>query len=258
MSDQDNIFNTETKQEQSTQQQATDKSATSDQGEESKGAKTPDVNAIFKDHLSGIVDDKGEPKYNDVYTALEALKHSQEYIKTLQEENKQYKETTKQADTMEEALRKLTANKEQNDSTKSPELDVDKVRGMTLETLKQYEAEKAAAANENAVSQELVKKFGDVEKAKEAYNRKAEELGVDADTLRSLARRSPKAVLSYFNVQANSFDKNVQGSVNTSALKGSQNASEPRKNIMYGSKSGDVVNAWKAAGQAVLKDLENN
>lgn len=218
----------------------------------------PDVNAIFKDHLSSIVDDSGEPKYKDVFTALDALKHTQDYVKTLQEENRQFRESKTQETTMEEALRKLSANKVQNDSTKSPDLDAETVKGMTLETLRQYEAEKTARANEQAVSDALVKKYGDAEKAKAEYAKKAQELGVDTDTFRSLAQRSPKAVLSYFDgAKDQSFDKNLNGSVNTSALGHSQTTQEKPRNIMYGATTGDMVSAWKSAGQSVLNELGN-
>ena len=216
----------------------------------------PDVNAIFKDHLSSIVDDSGEPKYKDVFTALDALKHTQDYVKTLQDENRQFRESQTQNTTMEEALRKLSANKEQNDSTKSPALDADTIKGLSLETIRQYEADKSARANEQAVSDALVKKFGDADKAKAEYASKALELGVDVDTLRSLAQRSPKAVLSYFDVKSTqSFDKNLNGSVNTAALNTNPNQQEKPRNIMYGATTGDMVGAWKSAGQSVLNEL---
>lgn len=252
MSDQDSTIFTDDK-----KTVVTPDDQTGVQDESANKAPKIDLDAMFKDHLSSITDDNGQPKYRDVFTALEALKHTQAHVKTLQEENKTFRESQTQATTMEEALRRLSANKEQNDSTKSPELDAEKLKGMTLETLRQYEAEKSARANEQAVSDALVKKFGDAEKAKAAYATKADELGIDADTLRSLAQRSPKAVLSYFDVkEQRAFDKNLEGSVNTDAFNKTQRTTEAPRNIMYGASSQDVLSAWKAAGQSVLNEFE--
>ena len=44
------------------------------------------VSNPFDDLLNNIKNDSGERKYNSVESALEALKHSQEYIPTLKDE----------------------------------------------------------------------------------------------------------------------------------------------------------------------------
>ena len=47
---------------------------------------TPSSNDQLANLLTGIKNERGEPKYKDVQTALEALRHSQEYIPTLKQE----------------------------------------------------------------------------------------------------------------------------------------------------------------------------
>ena len=47
---------------------------------------TPNQNNLFNDQLDTIKNDKGERKYGTVEQALEALKHSQEFIPSLKED----------------------------------------------------------------------------------------------------------------------------------------------------------------------------
>lgn len=216
-----------------------------------KAQSTIDYNEVFKDHLNNILSDGGEPKYKDVPTALAALKASQEYIRTLEDENRDYKESKVKSETMEEVLQRFTANKDNTkDSTKSSELDVEQLESKFDEWMNQKEKQKAYKTNQQVVSETLVKKFGDVEKGRKAFEDKAKELGLDLETFTSLASTSPKAVLSYFQMSTDSYKPNVQGSVNTDGLK--PTAQQPNiGGVMFGATSEDMVAAWKAAGQAV-------
>ena len=257
MTDQDNDIFDNKDQPKTAEQQTTEKPASSDQE-----PKTPiDYNEVFKDHLTSIIGDNGEPKYKDVPTALAALKASQEYIRTLEGENQTYKTKSVQNETMEEVLQRFAekqspAKKDNTDSTKSRELDVDQLKEKFNEWAQQTDQEKAFKTNQRAVSEALVKQFGDVEKGRKAFEDKARELGLDIDTFTTLAARSPKAVLSYFEISASNTPKfNVQGSVNTDALK-----PQPQKpqigGIMFGASSEEMVAAWKAAGQAVMSQTD--
>ena len=254
VTDQATIFNEpNTKTEQPTQQ-TPDQTVTPDQG-----AKTPDMNEIFADKLAQITNDQGEQKYSNVFTALEALKATQDHVKTLEGENKQLREEHTKAATMDEILQQMTANKDQTVETKTSGFDAESVKGVTRQTLQEIMAEQAAADNQKSVVEQLKKKFGSQEKAEEQYIAKAAELGLSTDVLDNLAASSPKAVLNYFDVKGEvTPNKNVEGSVNTEAFKAHQEKTEAPKNIMYGADSVDIVNAWKAAGQAVQNELENN
>lgn len=225
------------------------KEVASDQEAKTVEHKAPDIDSIFRDKLSAIVDDKGEQKYRDPFTALEALKHSQEYIKTLEEENRIYREKKTQEDTLEEAFNRMSA-KQEPEPTKSEGFDADKVKGMTFEAIQEYERRKQEDANKKAVSDALLQKFGDKEKAIEAYNKKAEELGIDTDTLIALSKKSPKAVLSYFNVEQKAQPNPSRGTVNTSAIKPDQ-SEDIDYTSRYFKSSSPETSKWRAAGESL-------
>lgn len=248
MTDQDTIFNN---------QQQSDQTTTQDQSVETPVK--PDLNQVFAEHLSQIKNENGEPKYSDVFTALNALKHTQDHVKTLEEENRQFREEQIRARTMDDVLQQLTATQDQEVQTKQTVLDAESVKGVTRQTLQEIMAEQAAVENQQKVVRELETKFGSKEKAEQMYLSKAQELGIDPNMFNQLAATSPKAVLNYFDIKGEvTPTKNVEGSVNTEALQANQSAPAPKKNIMYGASSADVLNAWRAAGQAVQNEMETN
>ncbi len=88
MSDQTSVF-AEQSQEPATpaQEQAPQQEQQSQvQQPEQPAAPQPSDN-VFADQLASITNERGEPKYKDLPTALQALKHSQEYIPSLKQEN---------------------------------------------------------------------------------------------------------------------------------------------------------------------------
>lgn len=232
-------------------------------GQEPKGeqsSQSVDYNAIFNDKLSGITNEKGEPKYSDVMTALEALKYTQDHIKTLETENKTLRESKIKAETMEEALERLskTTNTDQStDKTEGKkEIDVEELaRRIVREESEAMSKRSQSTANKAAVSEALVKKFGDSDKASKAFEEKAKGLGVTKDFLISMAETSPKAVLAYFDTVPATVTKNLEGSVSTEMKIGDPN--KPKiSGVMYGASTKDMMSAWNAAREAVLS--ENN
>lgn len=227
-----------------------DQKTTSDQEvKTSTEEKAPDLEAVFNERLKNIVDDKGEQKYKDVFTALEALNHSQRYIKTLEDENKQYKETRVEQDTLEQALQNISAKDNRPEPTKSEGLNAEQIKQMVSSTLMEEKTKETKNINKNHVSEALVQKFGDVEKAKKAYSDKAAELGVDVDMLADLASVSPKAVLAYFDTPKETFSTS-RGSINPQAL-----GTKPQETVDYAArfyKSSDPsISKWKEAGEGL-------
>lgn len=214
-------------------------------------APTVDVNSVFASQLSEIKNEKGEAKYADVATALEALKHSQNHIATLQQENERFRTESTKAATMEEVLAQINTAKpnEQIEQTSSPALGAEDVRNLTVEALREYEATRAAKNNQDQVVEALKKSFGD--KAEEMYNIKAKELGVSVNTLNDLAASSPKAVLAYFSGGSTAPTKNVEGSVSTDALGHNTAPQQPSMKVNIGATNSDLVSAWRAAGKAI-------
>lgn len=236
--------------EQTTETATEETTASPDQGPKAI-PETTQVNTdeLFREHLSSIVNEKGEQKYTNVATALAALKHSQEYVRTLEDENNKYRTEGVKAKTMDEVLQQMkpTTKEEQTVQTSTTELDVEKVRNTTFEAIQQYEAQKLAASNQKAVVDALVGKYKDPAVAEEAFNAKAVELGLTPDVLNNLSATSPKAVLEYFQIKRESSPKIIEGSVNTEALRTTTEPTKVKKNIMYGASTADILDAWRSA-----------
>lgn len=211
-------------------------------------ATQPNLDEVFSEHLSGIKNEAGEQKYGDVVTALSALKHTQQHVKTLEEENERFRLEDVKAKTMDEVLQQIEATKENAAGpTSSSDLDVEKIRNVTFETIQEYEAQQVAANNQTSVVSALVEKFKDQNKAEEAFNLKAAELGLSVKTLNDLAATSPKAVLEYFQISKGSSPKPTEGSVNADALTSVVKPTEVKKSIMFGANSADILSAWRSA-----------
>ncbi len=219
----------------------------------------PDMNQVFGDTLAGIKNESGEQKYKDVFTALTALKHTQEHVRTLEDENNKYRSEGVKAKTMDEVLQQLEATKNtKQEPTSSSELNVDQQREMTFDAkMEVYEAKKAAIVNKKAVSDALIGKFKDTDKAIQAFSSKAQELGLTPEMLQEIAATSPKAVLAYFQDSKEGSLKPIEGSVNTAAMANAHPPVQAKKSIMYGASNADIVAAWQAAGQSVQQENSN-
>lgn len=188
----------------------------------------------FADLLGLIKNERGEPKYKDVQTALEALRHSQEYIPTL----KQEKEATdaklaalaaevERLKNIEQSITQLT--QQQHDAQKTPAAGVteEAVANLVNQTLTQREQAARKAANVSSVVTALTQKLGG-EADKEFY-KKAEELGMTAEQMNNLAAQSPTAVLKLFGLEGNKPQSTpsistVQSTVNTAGLQPQQHS----------------------------------
>lgn len=227
-----------------------DKSAAPDQSAKTS-SNSPDIDAIFKDALDSITDTTGKPKYKDVITALGALKYTQEHIKTLEEENKAFKESKTQTDTVDEALKRMSAKDIPTEKTISEEINAEKIKELAAQTVQELDRGKLKAANKKAVSDALLQKYGDVEKAKQAYKDKASELGINVDMLMSIAETSPKAVLAYFGTTATNTSFSKESRVNTESLSRNTTDKEVDYSKIYTSSNSPALAKW----QEVTKTL---
>ena len=123
--------------------------------------------------------------------------------------------------------------------------------------LKKTEAESIANANIAEVEAKLVAHFGDPAKAQEAYNKAAAEAGVGVGFLNSVAAKSPKALFQLMNLEDTPStipEKVAEGSENLSNL--SPNIGEaPKKSMMYGPSSADLVTHWNEIKADVAKEF---
>ena len=159
---------------------------------------------LFADKLSGIKDVDGNPKYDSVPKALDALDNSQRHISTLENEAKakdseigQLREQVAKHDAVEDVVSRLTANNEQVQATpQSTGLDQEAVQTLVQQALSAERTEGTKKNNLNSVYDILSEKFGD--NARDAIAEKVQELGTTLDKLKTLASENPNLVLALF------------------------------------------------------------
>lgn len=163
-------------------------------------------NNSFADLLGSIKNERGEPKYRDLPTALEALRHSQEFIPQLRSEKERLEqelaEARKEAERLrvvEETVNRFTSAQESGVQKPQPVgLDAEAVANLVSQTLTQREIEAQRKANLSSVVNSLQQSLG--EDAEKIFYSKAKELGMSPETINSLAAQSPVAVLQLFGV----------------------------------------------------------
>lgn len=194
-------------------------------------AQQPEPQNLFADKLAGIVNEKGEPKYKDVDSALTALNASQQFIPQLQSENAQLraelealKGQVANTKSIEETIKGLMGD---TPSQEQPAAETPSASGVVLDEsaildliAKQNQTMKAAETkqqNQAKVNEHLKSVYGD--KAAEVVTAKATELGLTNERLGELASENPALVLNLF-AQAPKTVQPTQTSFNSNAPTG--------------------------------------
>lgn len=181
--------------------QAPTESSTAPQ-EEAQQSPSPD--SLFADQLAQIKNEKGEPKYKDPNTALEALRHSQEYIPQLKSENETLKEKIARLEAeaaerqrIEDQLERFASQRQEPAPQGEAALTPEQVQQMLEQHLTQREQQSLAASNVKKAQEAIVSKYG--EKAADEIRRVSQELGMSPEDMESLAAKSPDAVIRMFS-----------------------------------------------------------
>jgi hypothetical protein len=164
---------------------------------------------MFKDQLEQIKNEQGEPKYKDLATALDGLKHSQEFISTLKQEKS---DTEKELErlrlelekrsSVEDVVSKLMSKPEQQVQTQeqtqeetpsSSGLSEDTVAELVAKVLQQEKQKDNTSANKKKVSDAFQEKFGDNAFAK--FQELAAESNMTVAELEQLSANNPALVL---------------------------------------------------------------
>lgn len=251
-SDQDaSIFNNTV--QQTTEQQTKDSGNTVFPSQESDPLNTL---------LGSIKNEQGQPKYNNPVDALNALKHSQEFIPQLKQENaslrSEIEQLRAQVDKLkgvEEVVERLTSQ-QNNTATPGKVLDENAIADLVQRTLSKREVEAVQKANVTSVVQTLQSQFG--QEAEKAFYGKAQELGMSVQQMNSLAATSPQAVLQLFGVQKRDAGKvntpsAVPSGVNTAGFQPKQDTYIARntKGVTVGATSQEVADELHAAKKMV-------
>lgn len=211
MTDQSSVFeeqNSQTPAPTGQEGQQQQQQAPSQEPQQPAQQPTASSDTVFADQLASIKNDRGEPKYKDLPTALQALQHSQEYIPQLKQENETLKSEVErlkaelgQRESLEETVSRLTAKGESNQPTPQElqGLTPEQVEELLEQRLSEREQRQLAQSNASQVEQAILKKYGD--KARDVVQNKAQEYGMSLSELQQWASKNPKAVLALFDVK---------------------------------------------------------
>jgi hypothetical protein len=208
---------------------------------------TPPTPASPTDLLASIKNENGEPKYKTVEDALKALANSQAFIpqllsekKTVEEELKQLREQAAKQSSIEEVLKKLTANNEEKPKEETPPvsgLSAEAVAELVRKELQAVNSKTQQEKNVAEVNNSLKQKFGD--KAKEVLAAKAAELGSSVEELGELSKKSPAMVLALFNTQKHTVNPTTPSSFNLPRSSAEPELEKPSKSLLLGATSKD-------------------
>jgi hypothetical protein len=168
----------------------------------SGGSNTPPGNSNdqLATLLAQIKNDRGEPKYKSVEDALNALRHSQDYIPQLSDKLRQQEQelaaARASASKIEELERTLAALTQNNKPADPPlpgpsGLSKEEIAELVSSTLSNQQKEAIAKQNLSQVVSTLTQSFGD--KAEEVFYGKAKEVGMSVQEINELAAKSPAA-----------------------------------------------------------------
>lgn len=183
--------------------------------------------------LAGIKNDRGEQKYKSVEDALNALKHSQDYIPQLSDKLRQQEQELAEAKAaaakiteLERTLQSLTQNNTPPASaTPAPAgLSKEEIAELISNTLTTQQKQVVAQENLGKVVSTLTKSFGD--KAEEVFYNKAKELGMSVVEINSLAAKSPQAAFKLLGLDSATPTSTApnSGSINTGGFQPKQDS----------------------------------
>lgn len=218
----------------------------------------------FANQLFAIKNERGEPKYTSLSTALDALKHSQDYIPQLKSQNEQYAaemarlqaELDKRA-SLEEQLAKFTSRPvEPASQTREPEpvqFDENTVQELVQRTLNQERAKTTVAQNLSEVRTALVAKYGD--KAQEEVASRAAALGMTMEQVDAMASSAPKALLQLFSASTQTSTGAPQRStVQLPNGQRQEGVKHPGKSLLRGAKATELTDFMRQIRDEVYKE----
>lgn len=219
---------------------------------------------LFADQLNDIKNDKGEPKYTDVNSALTALQHSQQHISNLESEASQSKEELDQLrqeltkrKSVEDIVKDLTQSDPDDKKVDLPNvsgLDEAKVLDLVNQALGDQSRQTRAEQNLNLVANKLSESYGD--KAKQVIAQVATDTGTTPQGLQELAKASPDLVLRLFDkVEIRSPTNPSQSSTisQTSAPEDNEAPKPDRKILTEGVTNQEAVDFWRKTREHVHK-----
>jgi len=187
-------------------------------------------------------------KYATVEAALDSIPNAQNHINTLEGENAEFQAKLMSNDKLDQVLARLDTSPA---PAAEPTAQPSGISREDLSQLVQHEIASTAKVNlEEAnlvdVKTKLQATYGD--SASEKWNTKAAEAGMTTAQLTALAKVAPQAVLKLIGDIKSTAPAPTPTSegVNLGTV-GDIGDPAPKKNIMYGASTKDLVNEWNAS-----------
>lgn len=198
----------------------------------------PNLADVWVEKLVTITREDGTPKYETVEQALDALKVSQEHIARIERENAELAEKTKENETLQETIKRLSGNMntEEKPAVVTPPanggLSVEAAEELVKKVLDERNAVGTSVSNLKRVNDALIARFGS--KAGEVAQAKAKQLGTTPEKLKALSAENPDLVLELFGTSQSSASPNLS-SVNLDRRPMTQDTIErPAKSLLSG------------------------
>lgn len=209
-----------------------------------EGAAQPVAIAV-PDEVKGLI---GEgKKYATIEAALASIAPAQNHISTLEQENAEFKAKLESNDKLDTILQKLNQPSEgAAPATTAPALNIGDIVNAVKNDLKQEATVATKTSNRASVKSKLTEKYG--EKAPEEFAKASQRLGMSPEDLTTLAETSPQAALQLIGVETAA----PVARTTTDILDGKPpvgSAPQP-KTVMFGAKSSEILDAWRAAAPA--------
>lgn len=179
----------------------------------SEGQESSPSNDPWVDKLTEIVNEEGVQKYKSIEDALEGLKHSQEFIAKLKEENQTFRSELDKRLSAEAVLKELKATNKP-DEKPSSEFSPEAIQELVDKRLEARTVEERARANEQYVQAKLKERFG--EESGKIVASQAEKMKLSKEDLRALSQKSPEAVLQLFGAASTKPQENVPSKLHAS------------------------------------------
>jgi hypothetical protein len=219
----------------------------------------PNLN-VFADQLSTITNGEGGQKYDTVEKALEALKHSQTFIPTLQSEKTaleaevtKLREQVAQSTSVQDAINSLKNQANEQQEHQPAVLSAEDIAKLVTQQLSNNKVADTQVTNTLAVDTALKEKFGT--EASAQVLAKANELGMSPQELGVLAAKNPKMVLQLFGTTAKTVS-NTTTSYNFAPNNDDpEQMKPPKESIMNGAKHSDVVDFMKQIQAETYREL---
>lgn len=218
--------------------------------------------------LTQIKNERGEQKYKSVEDALNALKHSQEYIPQLNQRLSQTEAELEAAraaaarvEEVEATVARLLSKENVSSTTTPVVVPEDKVAEIVQSVLQRTKTQEIEQMNQQAVVQAVASRFGT--EADKYFYGKASELGFTAEQINRLSATNPKAVLSLLGLNEpapakNSVVPQSKSGINTDGFQPQQNSFIGRntKGILVGATTNDVL-AESIAARKMVDELHS-